>query len=102
MFIRQGFLADHGPTWHLDALNAEYALAVDNELVPVEGYRSANYGIALAACPELRMCLFDWSPLAQRQLQGELVLRPPRCWSRRSMAVCGGEAVSGIAVPSLG
>jgi len=30
---------------------AEYALAVDNDLMLVEGYRSANSGVALAICP---------------------------------------------------
>ena len=43
-------------------LPAEYALAGDNELIPVEGYRSANSGVALAVCPELRCACLTGRP----------------------------------------
>jgi hypothetical protein len=48
------------------------------------------------------MCLLDWPHLAQRQLHGELVLRPPRCWSRRRHGCVAGRRSARIDVASLG
>ena len=44
----------------VDDQRAEYAVALDNELMPAEGYRSANSGVALAVCPGAEVCLLDW------------------------------------------
>ena len=74
---------------------AEYALAVDNELVPVEGYRSANSGIALAVCPELRCACLTGHPWRSVSFRGSWFCGCRAVGRGAGMAVCGGEAVRG-------
>jgi hypothetical protein len=65
--------------------------AVDNELIPAEGYRSANSCVALAVCPELRCACLTVHHWRSIRLQGELVLGLPRCCRGAGMAVWRGQ-----------